>query len=135
MNCGKPIKSGFFCARCQSGEAEETKKDDGWKGSRFTGEAKKRRQRQLLMEDLARWGKTLLILAVLAGVGYGVYAMFGDQIKAKFNQAKSVTGPREKYDPAQDKSVNDDDSSSGGVKKPRTGPVRAGRGSIDGGPG
>ena len=142
MNCGTPIKSGFFCAKCQSGETEETKKkDEGWKGSRFTGEAKKRRQRQLLMEDLARWGKTLLILAVIGGIGYGAYAIFGDQIKAKFNQAKVATEPQDKYDPTKDKEIQEEEAAStGGAtangrqttgKRPFT---RSSPKSIDGGP-
>jgi hypothetical protein len=141
MNCGAPIKSGFFCAKCQSGETEEVKKEDGWRGSRFTGEAKKRRKRQLLMEDLARWGKTLLILAIIGGVLYGAYALFGDQIKAKINQARNVAEPQAKYDPTKDRTLQEDLAATDGKptangkqttgKRPFT---RAGTGSIDGGP-
>ena len=79
MSCGAPIKSGFFCARCQSGE-EPAKKDDGWKGSRFTGDAKKKKQHDLLMEDLGRWGKRLMIVLIIVGVGFGVKTLFGARI-------------------------------------------------------
>jgi hypothetical protein len=140
MNCGAPIKSGFFCAKCQSGESEESKKVDGWKGSRFTGEAKKRRKRQLLMEDLARWGKTLLILAILGGIGYGAYALFGDQVKAKLNEAKVASEPQDKYDPTKDKEIQEEEAASGGAAtangRQTTGkrPFARNPKSIDGGP-
>src|SRR5436305_2660043 len=85
MNCGAPIRSGFFCAKCvAAGEHDapkKPKKDDGWKGSRFSGEAKKKRQRELLMEDLATWGKRVVILAVIAAVGWGGWSLFGDRIR------------------------------------------------------
>lgn len=117
MNCGAPIKSGFFCQKCQSGENDDAKPADGWKGSRFTGEAKKKRQQQLLMEDLMRWGKVLLILAIIGGVGYGGYAMFGDRIKAALHGAETVTQPKAKYDPTKDATANEDDQSQAGNGK------------------
>lgn len=136
MNCGTPIKSGFFCAKCQSGENDDVKPNDGWKGSRFTGEAKKRRKQQLLMEDLARWGKTLLILVVIGGIGYGVYALFGDQIKTKIREAQNVTEQKDKYDPTKDKAIQDQEAAADGktTNGRRAFTPRAGRGSIDGGP-
>lgn len=117
MNCGAPIKSGFFCQKCQSGETDDAKPADGWKGSRFTGDAKKNRQRQMLMEDLRRWGKTLLILVIIAGVGYGGYAMFGDRVKAAMHGAESATQPKPKYDPTKDASTNEDDQAQSGNGK------------------
>ncbi len=121
MNCGAPIKSGFFCQKCQSGESDDVKPADGWKGSRFTGDAKKKRQQQLLMEDLRRWGKTLLILAIIFGVGYGGYALFGNRIKDAFKGAQSATAPKAKYDPTKDATVNEEDQSqAGNGKRPFT---------------
>jgi hypothetical protein len=79
MNCGAPIKSGFFCAKCQAGENDDADigkakgKNEAWKGSRFSGDAKKKRQQQLLMEDLTTWGKRLIVVLVLAGIGFTVY--------------------------------------------------------------
>lgn len=113
MNCGAPIEAGgFFCKKCQAGETPESKQD-GWKGSRFTGEAKKKRQQQLLMEDLKVWGKRLAILLVLGGVGWGGYAMFGNTIRERLNQAQNATAPKEKYDPTKDAATSEDDSQSG----------------------
>ena len=122
MSCGTPIKSGFFCARCQSGEggdlevvnkgggkAQAKGKNDAWKGSRFSGEAKKQRQKEMLKEDLAIWGKRLVIVAVLAGIGFAVYSLWGDRIVAWVNNARGVTAPREKFDPTKDASANEDD--------------------------
>lgn len=128
MNCGAPIKSGFFCQKCQSGEDDDAKPADVWKGSRFTGEAKKKRQRQLLMEDLARWGKAALILLVIGGLAYGGYAMFGNRIKSQFKQAETVTQPKEKYDPTKDASADENDQAQGnngkrafsGTRQPRS---------------
>ena len=117
MNCGAPIKSGFFCARCQSGEEPSTGKGEAWKGSRFTGDAKKKRQQQMLKEDLTTWGKRLLILVILCGVGFGGYVMFGDRIQAAFHQAQSVTQPREKYDPTKDASTTEDDQGQANGKR------------------
>ena len=137
MNCGTPIKSGVFCQKCASGENDEAKPADGWKGSRFTGEAKKKRQRQLLMEDLSRWGKTLLILLIIGGAGYGAYAMFGNKIKAQFSQAKEVAAPKAKYDPTKDAAANEDDQAQAGNGKPafvrHSKPGEEPQKSIDGG--
>ncbi|MEA2553793.1 MAG: hypothetical protein QOJ65_1969 [Fimbriimonadaceae bacterium] len=132
MNCGTPIKSGFFCAKCQSGEIEVKSKEDGWRGSRFTGDAKKKRQQQLLMEDLMRWGKMLLILAIIGGVGYGGWAMFGTQIKAKIAEAQNVTKPKEKYDPTQDAAVSEEANAGGKNGKRAFTPIQK-QNSIDGG--
>lgn len=107
MNCGTPIQSGFFCAKCQAGDGP-AQGEDGWKGSRFTGDAGRQRRRKLLMEDLARYGKMLLILAIVGGVAFGGYAMFGDRIRAALGQAESVTKPREKYDPTKDGEATED---------------------------
>jgi len=112
MNCGAPIKSGFFCQKCQSGENDDAKPADGWKGSRFTGDAKKKRQRELLMDDLMRWGKTLLIIAIVGGVAYGGYAMFGDRIKAAFKGAETVSQPKPKYDPTKDSAADENDQAA-----------------------
>jgi len=109
MSCGTPIKSGFFCARCASGEEPAKKKDDGWKGSRFTGEAKKKKQQALLREELGRWAKRILVLAVIGGIAFGVKAVFGTQIVAWYDKMRGVTTPREKYDPTKDKSADVDD--------------------------
>ena len=117
MNCGAPIKSGFFCQKCQSGENDNPKAADGWKGSRFTGDARKKRQRELLMEDLGRWGKTLLILVIIAGVGYGGYAMFGDKIRGLVHGAATATEQKPKYDPTKDATANEDDQAQAGNGK------------------
>jgi len=115
MTCGVPIKSGFFCARCASGDTPDQrkdKKDDGWKGSRFSGEAKKKKQQALLMEDLTIWGKRVVIVAVVGGLGYAGYALFGDRVKGMIHGAESVSN-REKYDPTKDKTTSEDDLASG----------------------
>lgn len=117
MNCGAPIKSGFFCAKCQSGETDEAKgkgkgKEDGWKGSRFSGEAKKKRQQALLMEELQIWGKRILILAVICGVAFGVKTLFGERIVAWYDNVRGVTAPHDKYDPTKDASTDADDQAN-----------------------
>ena len=109
MSCGAPIKSGFFCANCVSVEDAPKKKDDGWKGSRFSGEAKKKRQQALLMEDLTRWAKRIIVVAILLGIGFGVKAMFGTQIVAWIDKVRGETAPKEKYDPTKDKAADVDD--------------------------
>ena len=109
MSCGAPISSGFFCARCQSGEEPEQKKVSGPAGSRFSGAAKKQRQKELLKEDLAAWTKRILILAVIGGLGFAAYYFFGDDIKAYYNKMRGVTSPHEKYDPTKDSQVDSDD--------------------------
>ena len=114
MNCGAPIKTGFFCQKCQSGENDDAKSKDGWTGSRFSGDAKRKRQRQMLMDDLATWGKRLLILAVLGGIGYGGWTMFGPQIKSAINGAKTATESKPKYDPTKDAAANEDDQAGAG---------------------
>jgi hypothetical protein len=113
MNCGAPIKSGFFCAKCQSGENDDLEikgkdKGDTWKGSRFSGEAKKKKQRALLMEELTTWGKRLLIVLILVGVGFGVKTFFGRRIINWYESARGATNPREKYDPTKDPNANVD---------------------------
>ena len=114
MNCGAPIKSGFFCARCQSGENDDLEikgkgKADAWKGSRFSGEAKKKKQQALLKEDLTIWGKRLLTLAIVGGIGFAVYSLWGDQIVAWAQRVGGSTAPREKYDPTKDAQADTDD--------------------------
>lgn len=112
MNCGAPIASGFFCKRCEAGDEPTTEKE-AKAGSRFSGETLRKRKQKLLLEDLARWGKMLLILAIVGGVGYGVYAVFGDQIKAKITDAQKATAPKEKYDPTKDANANEEDGAGG----------------------
>lgn len=130
MNCGTPITSGFFCAKCQAGDGPSGG-EDGWKGSRFTGEAGKRRRQKLLMEDLARYGKMLLILAIVGGIAYGGYAMFGDKVKEKLNQASDVTKPREKYDPTKDGAATEDGKGEQNGSRAFSDPNRH---TVDGGP-
>lgn len=117
MSCGTPIKSGFFCEKCVKGENDKAKPSDGWVGTRFTGEAKKRRQRQMMMDELATWGKRLLIVAVIGGLGYGGWTMFGSRIKATISEAKSVTDQKPKYDPTKDAAANEDDQAQSGNGK------------------
>ena len=121
MNCGTPIKSGFFCAKCQAGETPSSSagsSGDSWKGSRFSGDAKKRRQQEMMKQDLAIWGKRLVILLVLAGIGFGGYVMFGDRIMAAVHQGESVAKPREKYDPTKDAAANEDDQGQQNGQRP-----------------
>ena len=109
MNCGAPIKSGFFCLKCQSGENDDVQsKDDGWRGSRFTGDAKKKRQKELLMEDIKTWSMRVLVVAVVAGVGFGGWALFGARIKNYIKNASVVTTPHDKYDPTKDPAADVD---------------------------
>ncbi len=123
MSCGAPISSGFFCARCQSGEEPAPKKgmSNGPAGSRFSGAAKKQRQQELLKEDLTTWTKRILILGVIGGLGYAVYFFFGTDIINWVNRVRGVTAPHEKYDPTKDSQADGDDQSQANGHRAFTG--------------
>jgi|SRR5579885_1545385 len=102
MGCGTPINTGFFCPKCidtGSDDPEAPKvKEDGWKASRFSGEAKRRRQQQLFKYELATWGKRVVLLGVAFVACFGGWKLFGDRIKAEFRAAGTFAQPNTKVD-------------------------------------
>ena len=100
MSCGAPIESGFFCAKCvKAGESSAEVKEDGWQGTRFTGERRKQREKQIFREELALWGKRAVMLVIIALVFVGGWKIFGDRIQTEFRDAADVFRPHDRTDP------------------------------------
>ena len=99
MTCGKPITSGFFCAKCVEAGSTEEVKEDGWKGTVFTGERRRKREQQMFREELLLWGKRMAILAAVVLVGFGGWKIFGDRIQVEFRSAATVFRPKDRTDP------------------------------------
>jgi hypothetical protein len=108
MNCGAAITSGFFCAKCEAiavgSDPGEPK--SGKPQTYFHGSAGSRKKRDLLMENMIRWAKVAIILAIIGGGGYFVYANWGDDARAAYDR---MNNPKEKYDPTKDAQVVEGD--------------------------
>jgi hypothetical protein len=103
MGCGAPIKSGFFCPKCEK-RAEDSIGSDKPAGSRFTGRAAAQKKKALLVEDITRLVKRLLVLAVVVGAAWFGWAQFGDRIMATVRGAQELDD-QERYDPTRDVQV------------------------------
>jgi hypothetical protein len=101
MGCGKPVTSGFFCARCVDEGAQDAPKPEGWIKSRFTEERRKRVERQWLKEDLMRWSKRLCAVAASGVVFLGGWHFFGDRIQQEYREAANVVRPHDRTDPSK----------------------------------
>jgi hypothetical protein len=98
MGCGIPINAGFFCAKCIEA-GDDSPKEDGWKGTRFAGEAKKRRQQQLFKEDLALWSRRIVIVVTLLVLSVTGWNLFGDRIRMELRAAQTIAQPSPTTDP------------------------------------
>lgn len=111
MNCGTAITSGFFCAKCQSGETTNTAGQ-----AKFSGRSKTAKQINVVSASMADLMRRVLILAVIAGVGFGLYKVFQKQIDGAIAGVRAGTAPREKYDPTKDAEVTEDGTGGSGQR-------------------
>lgn len=116
MGCGAPIPQGFFCKACEAGVTPDNKRTNTTE-SKFLGKAGAARKKELFVEDMTRTVKRIVILAVLAGVGFIVWANFGDQITAYAKRMMKVTEKKERYDPTRDAQVVDSEDEVPGTQK------------------
>jgi Na+/H+ antiporter NhaB len=56
--------------------------------------------------------RTLVIVLVIIGVGFGGYKLFHKQIDGIISGVKSGTGKHDRYDPTKDSNVSDDASNN-----------------------
>jgi hypothetical protein len=61
------------------------------------------------MEDIRTWSKRVLVLAIIVGVGFGGWKLFGPRIQNYIHNAEVVTTPHDKYDPTKDATADPDD--------------------------
>jgi hypothetical protein len=116
MNCGAAIASGFFCPKCEAMATaghEEPGAKKAAPGAYFSGKAGTAKKRDLLAENLVRWTKTVVILAVVGVGGYFVWSNYGDDIMAKVQNAGQE---KERYDPTKDSAVVEE-GEEGGSKR------------------
>jgi outer membrane protein assembly factor BamB len=97
MNCGKPLCSecvrerGYYCSdECREAvQAAEPDADTG--GKREVGPSVERMERS--MEQVGTWVKKLVMLAVLAGIGYAGFLIYQKVTALKGQVTSSISNP------------------------------------------